>query len=90
MKYAVLGYLLFINAYAFLRMGADKKRAQRSAYRISERALMLPAILFGAAGAYCGMRYFRHKTKHAKFAIGLPALLFLQLALAGIALNRWL
>ena len=36
------------------------------------------AICGGSLGAICGMRFFHHKTQHAKFALGLPAILIIQ------------
>lgn len=81
------GYLLLVNLAGFLLMGLDKRRARRGAWRISEKALFLPAVLGGSLGAIVGMRTFRHKTRHWYFRYGLPALLAVQLALA--ALLRW-
>lgn len=72
-------YLLVINLTAFALMGADKRRARRGAWRISEKALFLPAVLGGALGGVLGMRAFRHKTKHWYFRFGFPLLLLLQL-----------
>ena len=72
-------YLLVINLTAFVLMGADKRRARRGAWRISEKALFLPAVLGGALGGVLGMRAFRHKTKHWYFRLGFPLLLLLQL-----------
>lgn len=76
-------YLLIINAVGFLLMGLDKRRAKRGAWRISEKTLFLPPLLGGTVGAIVGMRVFHHKTKHWYFRYGLPALLVVQLALAG-------
>ena len=76
-------YLLLINGVGFLLMGIDKRRAKRGAWRISEKSLFLPPLLGGTVGAILGMRVFHHKTKHWYFRYGLPALLVLQLALAG-------
>ena len=75
--------LLFINAVGFALMGVDKRRAKRDQWRISEKSLFLPPLLGGTVGAILGMRVFHHKTKHWYFRYGLPALLVLQLALAG-------
>lgn len=69
------------NAVVFLLMGYDKYQARRSSRRISERALLTCGAAFGAAGLWLGMRYFRHKTQHARFRYGAPALLAIQLAL---------
>lgn len=80
----ILGlYLLLINAVGFVLMGVDKRRAKRDQWRISEKTLFLPPLLGGTVGAIVGMQVFHHKTKHWYFRYGLPALLVLQLALAG-------
>lgn len=76
-------YLLLINGVGFLLMGIDKRRAKRGAWRISEKSLFLSPLLGGTVGAILGMRVFHHKTKYWYFRYGLPALLVLQLALAG-------
>ena len=78
------GYLLLVNLAGFLLMGLDKRRARRGAWRISGKALFLPAVLGGSLGSIVGMRTFRHKTKHWYFRYGLPALLIGQLALAAL------
>lgn len=67
-------YLAIMNAAALLLMLADKRKARKNAWRIPERTLLLTAALGGSLGALMGMRLFRHKTKHAKFAIGLPVM----------------
>lgn len=74
-------YLLVMNVAAFLIMGADKKRAIAQKRRIPEKTLFLLALLGGSLGAYMGMQSFRHKTKHLKFTVGLPAILVVHLAL---------
>ena len=74
-------YLALINLAAFLLMGADKSRARRGLWRIPEKVLFLSAVLGGSAGAMGGMFFFRHKTRHLRFRIGLPAILLLQIAL---------
>ena len=80
-------YLALMNLAAFAAMGADKGRARRGRWRISERALFLPALLGGALGGVLGMRAFRHKTRRWYFRFGFPALLVLQLA--GFCLLLW-
>lgn len=81
------GYLLMVNLFAFILMGLDKRRAQRDKWRISEKTLLLPAVLGGSLGAIAGMRLFHHKTKHWYFRYGLPALLAVQILL-GVFLGR--
>ena len=82
MKY-VLIYLLLINAAGFTLMLVDKQKARRKRWRISEATLMGTAALGGSVGSLLGMYTFRHKTKHLKFTAGIPAILALQLLLAG-------
>lgn len=72
-------YLILINALALLLMLADKQKAKRGVWRIPEATLIGVAALGGSIGAIAGMYLFRHKTKHPKFAIGLPLILLIQL-----------
>ena len=77
-----LWYLLLINAAAFFLMLADKRKAKNHRWRIPERTLIGSAILGGSIGALAGMYLFRHKTRHLKFTLGIPAILAVQLSLA--------
>ena len=81
MKY-FLWYLLLINAAAFVLMLVDKRKAIKNRWRIPERTLILSALFGGSIGALLGMYTFRHKTKHLKFTLGIPAILIAQIALA--------
>lgn len=72
-------YLLVINSLSFLLFAADKYMAIHHKWRISEKNLMLCAILGGSVGAYISMQLFRHKTKHKKFTIGIPVIFIAQL-----------
>lgn len=83
MKYLLI-YLLIINAVGFLLMLIDKQKAIHSKWRIPEATLMTVAAVGGSVGSLLGMYAFRHKTRHAKFTIGIPALLVAQLLLAGL------
>lgn len=74
-------YYITINLIGFFIMGNDKKRAIRNAYRISEATLFFVALIGGALGTTLGMKHFRHKTRHWYFAIGMPLIFFLQVAL---------
>ena len=74
-------YLFAVNVAAFLMMGADKKRAIQQRRRIPEKTLLLTALVGGSLGAYMGMQSFRHKTKHLKFTLGIPAILAAQIGI---------
>lgn len=77
----LLMYFSAINVAAFLAMRIDKRRAQKSRWRIRESTLFLLALLGGSLGAILGMRLFRHKTKHWYFKYGMPLILLVQIAL---------
>ena len=78
---AIVIYFAAINVITFIMFGADKARAVKGRWRISEAALILAALLGGSIGALAGMRIFHHKTKHRKFTIGIPVILALQIIL---------
>lgn len=59
MNTLLIVYLLLINIAAFALFGADKRKAKRNAWRISEKALFLSAVLGGSLGALIGMRRTR-------------------------------
>lgn len=77
----LLIYLAVINLTGFLMMAIDKHKAKIKAWRIPESNLFLIAIVGGSLGSLAGMFIFRHKTKHWSFLIGMPLILFVQLAL---------
>ena len=79
MNTLLIVYLLLINIAAFALFGADKRKARRGDWRISEKALFLSAVLGGSLGALIDMHLFHHKTKHWYFVIGIPAILVLQI-----------
>ena len=74
--------LLAINVFTFSLMGSDKARAKAGRWRIPERTLLLSAACFGALGGTLGMFYFRHKTRHWYFVVGMPLILAVQIAVA--------
>lgn len=84
----ILLYLLTINAIAFLLMLVDKQKARKNLWRIPEATLMGSALLGGSIGALAGMYTFRHKTRHPKFTLGIPAIFILQIALGGYILYQ--
>lgn len=74
-------YAAVMNAIGLALMYTDKRRAKKHLWRISERTLFLCSILGGSIGTWAGMYLFRHKTRHWYFVIGMPLILFLQIAL---------
>ena len=68
-------YLLAVNILAFVLFGIDKQNARRNMWRIPEKTLIL------------GMRFFHHKTRKAKFAVGVPVILLVQIG--AVCLAQW-
>ncbi len=77
--YLFLLYITLLNLLGLTLMYIDKIKAINNEWRISENTLMLVSILGGSVGSYLGMKLFRHKTKHVKFSIGVPVIIFIQL-----------
>lgn len=86
----LLWYLLVLNVLGFSMMGIDKRRAKKGKWRIPERRLMLCAVFGGSVGALFGMQCFRHKTKHAKFSVGIPVILAVQVVAGGLVWWKWM
>ena len=75
----VIAFLVW-NTVVFFFYGADKLKAKKGAWRISEKTLLLCAFLLGGVGAFAGMNVFRHKTRHTGFKILVPVFGLLSLA----------
>ncbi|KIL53270.1 hypothetical protein KP77_02460 [Jeotgalibacillus alimentarius] len=73
----IILFYLIMTAVGFMSMRNDKKRAQKNEYRISEKTLWTIAFLGGALGSWVGMSFYRHKTRHTSFRIGMPFLVIL-------------
>ena len=82
--FIVVALLIVMNLVSFALMGIDKRRAQRGAWRISEKALFLTAACFGGLGGVMGMHLFHHKTKHWYFRVFFPAMLVVQIVILAI------
>ena len=74
-----LCYLAVINLATLLIFGIDKLKSVRGKYRISEKTLLILCLLGGALGGLIAMILFNHKTRKAKFMIGIPVIIILQI-----------
>jgi len=88
LKY-ILIFFGVMTVIGFAAMVLDKRRAVHGAWRIPERTLFIIAALGGALGVWLGMELMRHKTKHTKFVIGIPAILVLQIVIASYLIRRF-
>ena len=86
MTVAILGYYAVCSIVTFVMYAVDKRAAQRSDARISERALNVWALIGGFAGAIAGQQMWRHKTRKA----GMVFVAWLALILHGAAWAWWL
>ena len=80
-SYIIIGLLMTMNLLGYISMWADKRRAIKRKYRISEKALFIIAILGGSLGSILGMNRFRHKTKHWYFKYGMPLIFIIQIVI---------
>lgn len=77
LKYFAL-YLGFINVIAIIICLADKLKAKTGGWRISEKTLFAVSLIGGSVGMYITMLVIRHKTKHKRFMVGIPIIIFIQ------------
>lgn len=71
-----------MNIVTFVTFWIDKNLSKHNQSRVSESTLVLMSALGGAAGGLAAMYLFRHKTRHAKFFLGLPAMLLIHIIIA--------
>jgi len=76
-----------MNLFTFVLFHIDKQRAIKQKYRISERTLLLTSFSMGGIGAWLGMIYFRHKTRHALFKYSLPIAAILTAAVSVVLIQ---
>lgn len=83
MKYLILAatcWWIIISLVSVFLTVYDKRIAGSGKRRIPESTLMTVGLLGGAAVMYFTMKKIRHKTKHKKFMLGLPAEVILHIA----------
>ena len=74
-------YLCGVSALAVILAIYDKIAAKCRARRVPEATLFMVSLIGGSAAMYLVMLLIRHKTKHKRFMLGLPAILIAQGAL---------
>ncbi len=78
----VIEYVMLINVGTFLAYGIDKLLAIHKSRRISEKSLLILALLGGSVGALAAMEWFRHKTTKMSFQALFVLIFILQIAAA--------
>lgn len=81
-KYIIL-YLIVISFISAVVCIYDKliSKKNRVELRVPEKTLLLLSVIGGSVAMYVTMQIVHHKTKHAKFMIGIPVIILLQAAL---------
>lgn len=88
MKY-FYAYLVLISFVSIFVCCYDKFAAKVAKHhRTREAFLLLLSALGGSVAMFLTMLIIRHKTKHAKFMLGIPIIMILQ-ALAAFAIFRF-
>ncbi|WP_430883747.1 DUF1294 domain-containing protein [Fusibacter sp. JL216-2] len=77
-SFTVLSIFAIINFVSFVLMAADKYRAKKGLWRVSESTFIGLSLIGGTMGVLCGMLVFRHKTSKSKFRYGVPLILLMQ------------
>ncbi len=77
----VLIWMAAVSAVTFIVTAADKRAAVKRRSRVREKTLLTLALIGGALGELVAMYLCRHKTKKAKFSVGVPLILLVQIAL---------
>lgn len=72
-------YIIIINIITYITYAYDKNQAKNHKWRVRESTLLLLALFMGSIGALTAMYTLRHKTKHKKFTLGIPLLLFINI-----------
>ena len=85
----LLWYILIINAVTFLVYGADKRKAVKGRWRISEKALLALGFAGGSIGQIAGMKFFRHKTQKWYFVFSGYVFFILHCALLYLCFAQW-
>ena len=79
---ALVIYLCAISLISIIVCCYDKIAAKHNPkHRTRESTLLLLSALGGSVAMLVTMLLIRHKTKHKKFMIGIPAIIILQIAI---------
>jgi predicted MPP superfamily phosphohydrolase len=86
-SFYTLIYLAAVSLLAVILTVRDKNAARNNTRRIRERTLLISSIFGGSAAMLLTMLAIRHKTRHAKFMVGIPLIILAQAAIIAFALN---
>ncbi len=81
----LIAYLAIISIVSIIVCIYDKKisKKNRVELRTPEKTLLILSALGGSVAMFITMLLIRHKTKHLKFMLGIPAIMVVQAAIIG-------
>ena len=83
----ILAYLAIISLVSVIVCCYDKIAAKKfTKHRTRESTLLLLSALGGSVAMLLTMYAIRHKTKHAKFMVGIPLIIIAQIAIVALIL----
>ena len=86
MKFLII-YLIIINLIAVIITFHDKRAAVKGTWRVKENTLLLISALGGSPAMLLTMLLIRHKTRKAKFMVGIPLILIAELIIIFLVLH---
>ena len=92
MPYTVYVLIFWLSGISFISFAvtvADKLNAKRGTTRIPESLLIFFSVLGGSAIMLLTMLVIRHKIRHAKFMVGIPIIILIQIAVAVVAFIKF-
>lgn len=78
-------YFIIISSVGIFMTIKDKTAAIAGKKRVPEKKLMALGLWGGAFPMFITMNIIHHKTKHAKFMLGLPLYAILHIIIIGVA-----
>jgi uncharacterized membrane protein YsdA (DUF1294 family) len=74
--------LLPVSLWAIGLTVYDKRAAHHGSWRVRERALLFVSLIGGSVAMIAAMCIIRRKTQCAKFMVGIPVIIILQVSAA--------
>lgn len=87
--YILSAYIGIVSLVSVAVTSYDKRVSKIKGHRrVPEKALIILSLIGGSAAMYLTMLAIRHKTKHPKFMIGIPAIIVIQYGVIVLVRNH--
>ena len=74
-------YIAAVSLLAVILTLRDKNAARKNGWRVKERTLLVVSVIGGSAAMLITMLAVRHKTRRAKFMVGIPLIILIQVVI---------